>query len=410
MSCALCLTCSLEVAFILDSSESAKIFLFEKQKAFVLSFSTRLAMLQVAGWTLKVRMAALQYSSSVSIEHRFSAWRDLDSFHGRVSTMNYIGHGTYTTYAITNASQLLVQETPADSVRVAVLMTDGVDHPRNPDVISAAAEAKGHGIKFFAVGLSDIAQQSQNNAKLRAIASTPAQQFVQSLLNPQLEEKLLKEMVSLCLYFYNVAPLLSVPSGCGVTCRQTPLELVFVIDSSESVGPDNFNVIKDFVNALIDRASVNRDTTRVGVVLYSHINMVVVSLRHEASRDEIKSAVRSMTYLGEGTFTGSAIQQANQVFKAARAGVRKVAIIITDGQADKRDAVSLESAVSEAKGSNVEMFVIGVVNESDPLYEEFKKEINLMASDPDSQHVFLIDDFKTLPGEPLSWSHDAAAY
>ncbi|KAG8009788.1 Collagen alpha-1(XXVIII) chain [Nibea albiflora] len=186
--------CSLEVVFILDSSESAKIFLFEKQKSFVLSFSTRLAMLQIPGWTLRVRMAALQYSSSVSIEQRFSAWKDLDSFHGQVSTMNYIGHGTYTTYAITNASQLLVQETLEDSVRVAVLMTDGVDHPRNPDVIAAAAEAKGHGIKFFAVGLSNIAQQSQNQAKLRAIASTPAQQFVQSLLNPQLEEKLLKEM------------------------------------------------------------------------------------------------------------------------------------------------------------------------------------------------------------------------
>ncbi|KAE8289237.1 Collagen alpha-1(XXVIII) chain Precursor [Larimichthys crocea] len=914
--------CSLEVAFILDSSESAKIFLFEKQKSFVLSFSTRLAMLQIPGWTLRVQMAALQYSSSVSIEQRFSAWKDLDSFHGRVSTMNYIGHGTYTTYAITNASQLLVHETQADSVKVAVLMTDGVDHPRNPDVIAAAAEAKGHGIKFFAVGLSNIAQQSQNQAKLRAIASTPAQQFVQSLLNPQLEEKLLKEMgavasegcpraeVCLCergergppgspgrkgdpgfrgppglkglrgepgvngrpgtdgpegrpgykgnkgergdcgtpgekgeigpegplgqrgtkgeqgalgppgdmgaegpagpkgdrgpdgasgppgdtgIGFPgakgekgiqgrpglagpagigepglpgppgspgalgnpgpagegfpgpkgdrgydgprgnrglpglgikgdrgnqgppgspgpigapglglqgekgdvglvgpagprgfpgvgitgpkgnqgllgepglpgergvgepgpkgdmgseglpgipgltgedgapgqkgeiglpgprgvdgapgkgasgergdkgergtrgqpgavgpvgpigpkgepgNVGPLGSAghqagvylvpreiqvhrvqpelwasrgsvllepkgppgpagppglkgdgypglpglpgppgligesgpdgvglpgpkgdrglpgppgpigppgigitgakgsigrtgppgpqglpgegiqgqkgdpgfqgitgprgPSGqglqgdkgdrgfrgttgplgragqkgepgltreeiikivrsicsCGVACRQTPLELVFVIDSSESVGPDNFNVIKDFVNALIDRASVNRDTTRIGVVLYSHINMVVVSLRQEASRDEIKSAVRSMTYLGEGTFTGSAIQQANQVFKSARAGVRKVAIIITDGQADKRDEVSLESAVSEAQGSNIETFVIGVVNESDPLYEEFKKEINLMASDPDSDHVYLIEDFKTLP-------------
>lgn len=194
--------------------------------------------------------------------------------------------------------------------------------------------------------------------------------------------------------------------GCGVTCRQTPLELVFVIDSSESVGPDNFNVIKDFVNALIDRASVTRDTTRVGVVLYSHINAVVVGLRQEATRDEIKSAVRSMTYLGEGTFTGSAIHQANQVFKAARAGVRKVAIVITDGQADKRDAVSLESAVSEAHGSNNEMFVIGVVNESHPLYGEFRKELQLMASDPDSDHVFLIDEFKTLPGESLMWSRD----
>ncbi|XP_068562991.1 collagen, type XXVIII, alpha 1b [Cebidichthys violaceus] len=934
------LTCSLEVAFILDSSESAKIFLFEKQKAFVLSFSTRLAMLRVDGWTLKVRLAALQYSSSVSVEHRFSAWKDLDSFHGRVSAMNYIGHGTYTTYAITNASQLLVQETPADSVRVAVLMTDGVDHPRNPDVIAAAAEAKGHGIKFFTVGLSDISQQGQNNAKLRAIASTPALQFVQSLLDPQLEEKMLKEMgavaldecpqAQVCLcergdrgpqgnpgrkgdagfrgtpglkgargesglngrpgsdgpegrpgYKGNkgergdcgtpgekgdtgpegppgqrgtkgeqgamgppgdmgpegsagskgdrgpngasgppgdigigfpgakgekgiqgrsgptgpvgigepglpgppaspgvqgipgppgeglpgtkgdrgydgprgnrglpgagvkgdrgshgppgppgpvggpglglqgekgdqgpvgaagprgaqgigitgqkgnqgllggpgltgergvgepgpkgdlgseglpgipgepgedgasgqkgdvglpgprgpdgapgkgtpggkgdrgdrgtrgqpgavgpVGPMgskgepgnmgppgatgppgrgvagakgelglpgpagavgepgtgLTGPKGdrgsagppgtpglqgdgfvgstglpgspglkgetgqdgvglpgtkgdrglpgprgpagpagvgligpkgslgqrgapgaqglpgegvqgqkgetgfqgilgprgppgqglqgdkgdrgfrgekgksgdkgqpgetgaigplgrlgqkgepgltreeiikivrsicsCGVTCRQTPLELVFVIDSSESVGPDNFNRIKDFVNALIDRASVSRDTTRVGVVLYSHINMVVVSLRQEASRDEIKAAVRSMTYLGEGTFTGSAIQQANQVFKGARAGVRKVAVVITDGQADKRDAVSLESAMSEARGSDIETFVVGVVNESDPLYEEFKKELSLMASDPDSDHVFLIDEFKALP-------------
>uniref|UniRef100_A0A3P9CFA3 VWFA domain-containing protein n=1 Tax=Maylandia zebra TaxID=106582 RepID=A0A3P9CFA3_9CICH len=172
------------VAFILDSSESATISLFEKQKTFVLSFSTRLAMLQVPSWTMKVRMAALQYSSTVSIEHRFSAWKDLDYFHGQVSTMNYIGHGTYTTYAITNASQLLVHETSKDSVRVAVLMTEGVDHPRNPDVIAAAVEAKGHGIKFFAIGLSDIAQQ--NNAKLRAIASTPAQQFVQSIKHPRL--------------------------------------------------------------------------------------------------------------------------------------------------------------------------------------------------------------------------------
>lgn len=194
----------------------------------------------------------------------------------------------------------------------------------------------------------------------------------------------------------------SASPGCGVSCRQTPLELVFVIDSSESVGPDNFNSIKDFVNALIDRASVSRDTTRVGVVLYSHINMVVVSLAHTATRDEIKSAVRSMTYLGEGTFTGSAIQQANQVFKAARAGVRKVAIVITDGQADERDVVSLESAVSEAHRSNIETFVIGVVNESDPLNGEFKKELQLMASDPDSEHMLLIDEFTTLPSE----SHD----
>lgn len=145
---------------------------------------------------MKVRMAALQYSSSVSIEHRFSAWKDLDKFHDRLNSMNYIGHGTYTTYAISNATQMFVQETADDSVRVAVLMTDGIDHPRNPDVMAAAAEAKGYGVRFFAVGLSDVAQESQNSAKLRAIASPPAQQFVHSLQDPDLERRLLREIVS----------------------------------------------------------------------------------------------------------------------------------------------------------------------------------------------------------------------
>lgn len=172
-----------------------------------------------------------------------------------------------------------------------------------------------------------------------------------------------------------------------------------MIDSSESVGPENFNLIKDFVNAVVDRTSVGRNSTRIGVVLYSHINLVVLSLMQEATKDQVKSAVRSMSYLGEGTYTGSAIQEANQMFKAARAGVRKVAIVITDGQTDTRDSVSLESAVAEAQRDNIERFVIGVVNESDPQSEEFKKELNFIASDPDSEHVFLISDFKTLQGD-----------
>ncbi|MFT7811389.1 collagen alpha-1(XXVIII) chain [Arapaima gigas] len=185
--------------------------------------------------------------------------------------------------------------------------------------------------------------------------------------------------------------------SCGVKCRESPLELVFVIDSSESVGPKNFDTVKDFVNALIDRVSVSREATRIGVVLYSHISKVVVSLQQQSGQDDLKAAVRKMPYLGEGTYTGSAIKHANQVFQASRPGVRKVAIVLTDGQSDQRDEVKLEEAVHEAHATSVEMFVIGVVNRSDPLYQEFANEMNSMASDPDDEHVYLIDDFMTLP-------------
>lgn len=172
-----------------------------------------------------------------------------------------------------------------------------------------------------------------------------------------------------------------------------------MIDSSESVGPENFEVVKDFVNALIDRVPVSRETSRIGVVLYSHVDIVVVSLKQQFSQDDIKAAVRKMPYLGEGTFTGSAIHQANQLFRASRPGVRKVAVVLTDGQADPRDVMQFEETATEAHAEEIEMFVIGVVNKTDPLYEEFQAEMNVIASDPDEEHVYLIEDFRALPSK-----------
>ncbi|XP_073318957.1 collagen, type XXVIII, alpha 1a [Pagrus major] len=185
--------------------------------------------------------------------------------------------------------------------------------------------------------------------------------------------------------------------GCGLKCRESPLELVFVIDSSESVGPENFELVKDFVNALIDRVSVSREASRIGVVLYSHVDMVVVSLQQQSSQDDIKAVIRKMPYLGEGTFTGSAIHRANQLFQASRPGVRKVAVVLTDGQADSRDVMQFEQTATEAHEEGIEMFAIGVVNRTDPLYEAFRAEMNVIASDPDEEHVYLIDDFRALP-------------
>lgn len=193
--------------------------------------------------------------------------------------------------------------------------------------------------------------------------------------------------------------------GCGLKCRESPLELVFVIDSSESVGPENFELVKDFVNALIDRVSVSREASRIGVVLYSHVDMVVASLQQQSSQDDIKAAIRKMPYLGEGTFTGSAIHRANQLFQASRPGVRKVAVVLTDGQADPRDVMQFDETATEAHRKGIELFAIGVMNKTDPLYGEFQAEMNIIASDPDEEHVYFIDDFSTLSSKQTMSSH-----
>lgn len=176
------------------------------------------------------------------------------------------------------------------------------------------------------------------------------------------------------------------------------MELVFVIDSSESVGPENYEIIKDFVNALVDRVTVGRNATRIGLVLYSLEVKMMFNLARYVSKQEVKQAIRNMPYMGEGTYTGTAIRKATQeAFFSSRVGVSKVAIVITDGQTDKREPVKLDIAVREAHAANIEMFALGIVNTSDPTQAEFLRELNLIASDPDSEHMFLIDDFNTLP-------------
>ncbi|XP_043098914.1 collagen alpha-1(XXVIII) chain [Puntigrus tetrazona] len=186
--------------------------------------------------------------------------------------------------------------------------------------------------------------------------------------------------------------------GCGVKCKERPMELVFVIDSSESVGPNNFEIIKEFVAALVDRLTVGHNATRVGLVLYSLGVQLEFNLARYMTKEDIKQAIRRVHYIGEGTYTGSAIRKATQeAFYSARTGVRKVAIVITDGQTDTREPVKLEIAVREAHAANIEMYSVGIVNISDPTQEAFLQELNLIASDPDSEHMFYIDDFNTLP-------------
>lgn len=173
-----------------------------------------------------------------------------------------------------------------------------------------------------------------------------------------------------------------------------------MLDSSESVGPENFEVVKDFVSALIDQMTVSWEAGRVGVVLYSHVGVVVVNLQQQFSQHAITDAVRGMPYLGEGTFTGTAIHQATQLFQASRPGVRKMALVLTDGQTDPNDSTPLKEAVVAAHADGIKMIAVGVMSKRNALFEDFLAEMKTIASDPDEDHFYLVEDFRSLHSKP----------
>lgn len=198
--------CGLELSFLLDSSESAKEN-HEQEKQFAMDVVDKLQAVRLqTGRSLSWKVALLQYSSHVIIEQTFKQWRGTDNFKSHITPILYIGHGTYTTYAITNITKMYLEESIPGSIKVSVLLTDGISHPRNPDIFSAAADAKNQGVKFFMVGITRAANEPANVAQLRLLASSPASRYLHNLQDTDIVEKVLTEIVSMiCLAYIEIS-------------------------------------------------------------------------------------------------------------------------------------------------------------------------------------------------------------
>lgn len=107
--------------------------------------------------------------------------------------MNFIGQGTFSYYAISNATRLLKREGRKAGVKVALLMTDGIDHPKSPDVQSISEEARTAGILFITIGLSTVVDE----AKLRLISGDSSSEPILLLSDPDLVDKIRDRLVGI---------------------------------------------------------------------------------------------------------------------------------------------------------------------------------------------------------------------
>lgn len=130
-------------------------------------------------------------------------------------------------------------------------------------------------------------------------------------------------------------------------CKCAPVDLAFIVDSSESIGSTNFALAKDFIITVIDRLIKDQqvkfavDESTVSVVQYSG-SKAQEYVRLTSSLTEFKQAVRDLKWLAEATYTGEALDYAlNETIKLMR-NTNKVVLVLTDGRSDtERDETPL---------------------------------------------------------------------
>lgn len=148
-------------------------------------------------------------------------------------------------------------------------------------------------------------------------------------------------------------------------CKCGPIDILFVLDSSESIGLQNFEIAKDFIIKVIDRLSRDElvkfepGQSHAGVVQYSHNQMQEhVDMRSPNIRNaqELKEAVKKLQWMAGGTFTGEALQYTRDRLLPPTSNNR-IALVITDGRSDtQRDTTPLNVLC----GPDIQVVSVGI--------------------------------------------------
>ncbi|XP_077108284.1 matrilin-4 isoform X2 [Ranitomeya variabilis] len=178
----------------------------------------------------------------------------------------------------------------------------------------------------------------------------------------------------------------------GKTCNKCStgyVDLVFVIDGSKSVRPQNFELVKQFVIKIVDTLDVSAHGTHVGLVQYSSRVRTEFSLNQFKTAKDIKSAVNNIAYMEKGTMTGLAlkhmVEHSFSQQEGARPNVPKIGLVFTDG----RSQDDISEWAKKAKEAGITMYAVGVG-------KAVEDELNEIASEPVNKHSFYTGDFTAM--------------
>ncbi|XP_054834274.1 vitrin isoform X1 [Eublepharis macularius] len=172
---------------------------------------------------------------------------------------------------------------------------------------------------------------------------------------------------------------------CSKTCINSA-DIGFVIDGSSSVGTGNFRTILQFVANISKEFEISDTDTRIGAVQYTYEQRLEFSFDKYSTKQDVLNAIKRINYWSGGTSTGAAINYAfEQLFSKSKPNKRKIMILITDG----RSYDDVRGPATAAHHNGIIAYSIGIAWAA-------QDELEAIATDPDREHSFFVDEFDSL--------------
>ncbi|NXN20433.1 VITRN protein, partial [Nycticryphes semicollaris] len=370
------LNCKVDLSFLMDGSWSIGKRRFQLQKQFLSNVAQALG-IGSAG----PLMGIVQYGDDPSTEFNLKTYANSKDLRNAIEKISQKGGLSNVGKALSFVNKNFFSDANGNrggAPNVVVVMVDGwpTDH-----VEEASRLARESGINIFFVTIEAAAESEK-----------------QKVIEPNFVDK----AVCRTNGFYSI----NVPSWFGLhkvvqplvkrvcdtdrlVCSKTCLnsaDIGFVIDGSSSVGTSNFRTVLQFVANVSKEFEISETDTRIGAVQYTYEQRLEFSFDKYNTKQDVLSAIKRISYWSGGTSTGAAISYASeQLFSKSKPNKRKIMILITDGRS--YDDVRVPAMAAHRNG--VIAYSIGVAWAA-------QDELEAIATDPDKEHSFFVDEFDNL--------------
>jgi len=404
-SCCECKCGPLDLAFIVDSSESIGSSNFALAKDFIITVIDRLMKdQQVKFGGNESRVGVVQYSgekAQEAVQLGDPNIQTLTELKQAVRNLRWLAEATYTGEALQFSLDNMINRLTKEN-RVVLVLTDGrSDIIRDPTPLDVLC---GKGIRVGSLGVKDYSGREPNMEQLSATACTeannpgkPGFSMVLDNFAMLLEDEFLQNLTA------NICLDKKCPNyKCPITFA-ADTDILLMMDSSASVGQKNFDTSKTFVQRLAERFLTaerrGRVGVRVGVAQYSRS----ARMEQEFTGDLTQLALRvgEAAFQNDGTNVDGAMDFALQRFQgrgdSGGAGRKKKLVLFSDGRSQGITDALLEKRVSQAAAAGVEIFVVAAgsqVNESNlrTLVSRGRRDDVTFAQ----RHLFRVPDYPSL--------------
>uniref|UniRef100_A0A674KF69 von Willebrand factor n=1 Tax=Terrapene triunguis TaxID=2587831 RepID=A0A674KF69_9SAUR len=359
----------LDIAFVVEGSEKVGEENFNIIKSFIVKVIREM---DIGEETIHITI--IQYSYTVTVEYSFSEAQSKQDIIEVVKKIQYQGgNATNTGNALSYVSEHTFTTDNGGRGQVPHLVYMVTANPAT-DVISRVAS----GINVIPIGITPNA----NIQELEKISQRHTPIIIEGY------NELIREAPDLVLKTC-CSSKSRLPSEPPEPCSR-PMDIMFLLDGSSSVGASEFEEMKSFVKAFIE--NYGNTSTQVSVLQYARANTLEISWNMPQESKNLLNRVsliqqreQGPSKLGEAV--NFAVQHAMSEAHGGRPSASKIAVIIVSEKSED----PVDSAAYSASINRVSLFPIGVGDRYD------EEQLRTLAGQSATDRIIKLRRFEDLP-------------